>query len=279
MMEWWHAVILGIVEGITEFLPISSTGHVTVVQKLLGYTINTPDMTAFAAIIQIGSILAAVLYFRKDIVRIAGAWLIGLFHKEKRDNQDYRMGWMVILGSLPIAVVGLAFHDAIETTLRSLWIVAIALLLWSGVMWYADTHATQKKSEAQATWKDTLTIGVMQCLALIPGVSRSGATISVGLLRGFDRVAATRLAFFLGIPALLAAGLYQATSQFGAVAHGVGWPATIIGMITAFIVGYLAVAWLLNFISRHSYKTFIWYRVGFGVLLVVLLSTGLVSAV
>lgn len=278
-MEWWHAVVLGIVEGITEFLPVSSTGHVTVVQKLLGYTIDSPDMTAFAAIIQIGSILAAVLYFWKDITRIVAAWWKGLFDKKARTSQDYRMGWMVIVGSLPIAIVGLAFHTQIETTLRSLWVVAIALLVWSGVMWIADATAKQVKDESKATWKDTLLIGVVQCLALIPGVSRSGATISVGLLRGFDRVAATKLAFFLGIPALLAAGMYQAASQFNAVADGAGWAATIIGTITAFIVSYIVVSWLLRFIAHHSYMTFIWYRIGFGVLLIAFLSIGIIPAV
>lgn len=278
-MDWLHAVVLGIVEGITEFLPVSSTGHVTVVQKLFGYTIDNPDITAFAAIIQIGSILAAVLYFRKDIVRIVTAWVKGLANKKERTSLDYRMGWMIILGSLPIAIIGLAFHGFIETTLRSLWVVAAGLLIWSGVMWYAETHATQKKKESDTTWKDALAIGLTQCLALIPGVSRSGATISVGLLRGFDRVTATRLAFFLGIPALLAAGLYQAASQFGAIAHGVGWGATIVGTITAFIVGYLAVAWLLKFIAHHSYMTFIWYRIGFGILLIILLGTGIIPAV
>lgn len=278
-MEWWHALILGIVEGFTEFLPISSTGHVTILANLFGYTINDPDITAFTAIIQIGAIFAAIWYFRKDIIRIATAWVRGILHKKERSTLDYRFGWAVIIGSIPIAIVGFVFRHQIETTLRSLWIVAIALIAWSAVMWYADTHASQKKKEKDVGWRDTLAIGVAQCLALIPGVSRSGATMSVGLLRGFDRVTATRLAFFLGMPALLAAGIYQAISQYDNISSGVGWGPTIIGTIAALIVGYWAVAWLIKFVSKHSYQVFIWYRVGLGILLLVLLSTGILASV
>ena len=277
-MEWWHALILGIVEGFTEFLPISSTGHVTLLSSLMGYTIDSADVTAFTAIIQIGAILAAVLYFRRDIIRIAKAWFKGLLDKSARDNVDYRFGWAVFIGSLPIAIVGFAFKDIIETTFRSLWIVAISLIIWSVVMWYADVSASQKRGEKDAKWKDTLTIGLAQCLALIPGVSRSGATMSAGLFKGFDRVTATRLAFFLGMPALLGAGAYQATRHFDEISAGVGWTPTIIGIVASFVVGYAAVAWLIKFVSRHSYQLFIWYRVALGLLLVVLLSTGIISA-
>lgn len=278
-MEWWHAIILGIVEGLTEFLPISSTGHITVLSSIMGYTINAPDVTAFTAIVQIGAIIAAILYFRKDIVRIASAWLVGVGDKTKRDNIDYRFGWAVLIGSLPIAVVGLLFKDQIETTLRSLWVVAIMLIAWSGVMWYADTHAKQDKSERQTGWRDTLAIGLTQCLALIPGVSRSGATISIGLLRGFDRLTATRLAFFLGIPALLAAAIFQAVTQYENISNGVGWAPTLLAVLFSFIAGYAAVAWLISFISKHSYKGFIIYRVILGVVIIALLSTGVLSAV
>ncbi len=278
-MEWWHALILGIVEGFTEFLPISSTGHVTLLSSLMGYTIDSADVTAFTAIIQIGAIAAAVLYFRRDIIRIAKAWFSGLLNSKLRDNSDYRFGWAVLIGSLPIAVIGFAFKDVIETTFRSLWIVAISLIAWSAVMWYADTSASQKRSEKDTKWTDTLTIGLAQCLALIPGVSRSGATMSVGLFKGFDRVTATRLAFFLGMPALLGAGAYQAVSHFDEVSVGVGWGPTIIGIIASFVVVYLAVAWLIKFVSRHSYQLFVWYRVALGLLLVILLSTNVISPV
>lgn len=278
-MEWWHAIVLGIVEGLTEFLPISSTGHITVLSKFFGYTINAPDITAFTAIIQVGAIVAAILFFRKDIVRIGRAWFVGLTDKSKRKDIDYKFGWAVLIGSLPIAVVGLLFKHQIETTLRSLWVVAVMLIAWSAVMWYADSHAQQKKHEKDTGWRDTLAIGLAQCLALIPGVSRSGATISVGLLRGFDRLTATRLAFFLGIPALLAAAILQAATQFDNISNGVGWAPTLIGILFSFVAGYAAVAWLIGFISKHSYRGFIIYRVVLGSVIIGLLVFGVIEAV
>jgi undecaprenyl-diphosphatase len=273
-----QAIIFGIIEGITEFLPISSTGHLTIAEKLLGFSIDDPAITAFTAIIQTGAILATVVYFWKDIVRILKAWFVGLVSAPKRADPDYKFGWAIIIGSIPIAIVGLLFKDQIETTLRSLWFVAIALLLWSGVMWLADRTAKQTRDEANTTWRDTLIIGITQCLALIPGVSRSGATMSAGLFLGFDRVSVTKLSFFLSIPALLAAGALQAISEFDAIKDGVGWTATIVATVVSFIVAYAAVAWLLKYISNHSYAVFIWYRVALGLLLVVLLATGAVAA-
>src|SRR4029450_6183006 len=188
----FEAVLRGPLEGIPEFLPISSTGHLTIAEKLLGYSIDDPDITAFTAIIQSGAVLATVIFLRRDLVRIIAAWFRGLFGAEGRRNPDYRYGWAIILGSLPIGIIGLLFQDTIETTLRSLWFVASALILWSGVMWFADRAATQVRHEDDVTWKDTLIIGVVQSLALIPGISRSGATMSAGLLRDFDRVTVTK---------------------------------------------------------------------------------------
>jgi undecaprenyl-diphosphatase len=277
-MAIWEAVLLGILEGITEFLPISSTGHLTIAEKLLGHSINDPSITAFTAIIQMGAVLATLLYFRDDIVRIIRAWIRGTFDASKRGDIDYRFGWAVILGSVPIAVVGLLFKDQVETTLRSLWFVAVALIIWSGVMWLADHTAKQTRHEADVTWKDTLTIGLVQCLALIPGISRSGATMSAGLFRGLDRVAVTRLAFFLSIPALVAAGLLQSVTKFDQISAGVGWTATITGTIASFVVAYLSIAWLLKFIAQHSYSVFIIYRLVVGTALLLLLATGTIAA-
>jgi undecaprenyl-diphosphatase len=277
-MDLLQAVIFGIIEGVTEFLPVSSTGHLTIAEKLMGFSINDPDITAFTAIIQAGAVLATVIYFWKDIVRIAKAWFSGLLRPTDRKTPDYRFGWAVIIGSIPIGIAGLLFKDQIETTLRSLWYVAIALLLWSGVMWFADRIASQARHEKDTTWKDTLIIGVVQCLALIPGVSRSGATMSAGLLRGFDRVTVTKLSFFLSIPALLAAGAMQAISEFGNISNGVGWGPTIVATIVSFIVAYASVAWLLKFIARHTYSVFIVYRVVLAAVLIVLLTTGAISA-
>jgi undecaprenyl-diphosphatase len=274
----FEAVLLGAVEGLTEFLPISSTGHLTIVEKLLGYNIDDPDITAFTAIIQSGAVLATVIFLRADLMRIVAAWFRGLFGADSRRHPDYRYGWAIILGSLPIGVVGLLFQDTIETTLRSLWFVASALTLWSGVMWFADRAATQIRHEDDVTWKDTLIIGVVQCLALIPGVSRSGATMSAGLLRDLDRVAVTKLSFFLSIPALLGATVLQSVTEYDNISGGVGWANTIIATVVSFVVGYLAVSWMLKFIAKHSYSLFIGYRLVLGSLLMVLLATSVIEA-
>lgn len=276
-MDWWEAVLLGAVEGFTEFLPVSSTGHLTILESALGYSTDNPDITAFTAIIQVGAVAATVFFLRHDIVRILRAWFRGLANRAERANVDYRFGWAVILGSLPIAVVGLAFKDEIETTLRSLWFVAGALILWSGAMWFADSRATQERHEEDITWRDTLIIGIVQCLALVPGVSRSGATMSAGLLRGIDRVAVTRLSFFLSIPALTGAGILQTIDEFDRIAGGVGWGPTLLATAVSFVVALAAVSWLLRYIARHTYSVFIVYRVGLGALVIALLTTGVLS--
>lgn len=276
-MDILHAIILGIVEGITEFLPISSTGHLTIVEKLLGYQIDAPEITAFTAVIQIGAIFAAVLYFWKDIVSIVAAWWKGLWNKDERTT-GYLFGWAVIVGSLPIVLVAFLLKDQIETVFRSLWFVVGGLIVWSGIMWIADRTAKQERAEAAITWKDTLVIGATQCLALVPGVSRSGATISTGLLRGFDRVTATRLSFFLGVPALVAAGLFESVTKAGDISHGIGWLPTIIATVTSFIVGYISIAWLLKFVSKHNFSLFIWYRILLGMVIALLLVSGTISA-
>jgi undecaprenyl-diphosphatase uppP len=278
-MSWWQAIVLGIIEGITEFLPISSTGHLTIAEKLMGMPLDNEGLIAFTAIIQIGAIAAAVIYFWQDIQRVLIAWWRGLWWKRARRKFDYKYGWAIIIGSVPIAVVGLVFKDEIETVLRSLWFVAGALIVWSGVMWLADKYAIAKRVEKDTTWRDTLVIGLGQCLSLIPGVSRSGATISVGLLRGFDRVTVTKLSFFLGIPALVAAGLLEVVTKYKHISGGVGWTSTIIATVVSFGVGYVAVAWLLKFIQNNNFRSFIIYRFALGLILVVLLGAGIISHV
>lgn len=277
-MQVWHAIILGVIEGITEFLPISSTGHLTIAEKMLGYSISDSSITAFTAIIQSGAVLATVVYFWKDISRVLMAWIRGLFVNKYRKNSDYKYGWAIIIGSIPIAIIGILFKDEIETVLRSLWFVAIALILWSLVMWWADKKAKQNLHEEDITWRDTLAVGIAQCLALIPGVSRSGATMSAGLLRNFDRVAVTKLSFFLSIPALSAAGILQIISKHSVIGASVGWTATIIATLISFVVAYISVAWLLKFVAKHDYSVFIWYRVIVGVLLLIALATNFISA-
>ena len=277
-MSLIEAIILGVIEGVTEFLPISSTGHLTIAEKLMGYDINAPDITAFTAIIQIGAIAASLVYFRKDIYRIASAWLVGLADKKKR-GFDYKFGWYIIFGSLPIAFVGLILRHHIETTLRSLWFVVAGLIVWSLVLWVADRKATQRRGEKDLRLRDTIAIGLTQCIALIPGVSRSGATISAGLFAGIDRVTATRLSFFLGIPALVSAGILQLVTRADDIGNGVGWSATIAGIISSFIVGYMTIAWLLRFVAGHSFSLFIWYRLALGVVIATLLITETIEAI
>jgi undecaprenyl-diphosphatase len=276
-ITYLHAVLLGIVEGITEFLPVSSTGHLTIVERALGYQTDAPGITAFTAIIQTGAVLALVLFLRDDVLRLLGAGAQGLRSARERTRPDFRFLVAVLVGSIPIGIVGLAFKDQIETELRSLWVVAFALIAWSGVMAYADRTATLDRHEDDVGTRDTLFIGVVQCLALVPGVSRSGATMSAGLLRGLDRVTVTRLSFFLSIPALLAAGALEAITKSSDIADGVGWGPTIVATVVSFVVAYASVAWLLRFVARHTYSAFIVYRVALGVLLIGLLASGALS--
>ena len=274
-MNYFDAIILGIVEGLTEFLPISSTGHLTIAEQILGLQVDDPAVTGFTAVIQMGAIAAVILYFLRDIARIIKAWCLGLVKPEWRGNRDFRMGWYVIVGTIPIGLVGLAFKDFITNDLRNLWVVAVALIAWSAVMWAAEQVATQERGEKQLNLKDAIVIGVVQCAALVPGVSRSGATISAGLFRGLDRVTATRVSFFLSIPALLAAGLFELKDALGG---SISVGETLVGTIVAFVVAYASIAWLLKFVAHHPITWFIPYRVGLGVLLIVLLATNVLTA-
>ncbi|MCL2784787.1 MAG: undecaprenyl-diphosphate phosphatase [Propionibacteriaceae bacterium] len=285
-MDWFVSFVLGVVEGITEFLPISSTGHLTITEKLFGWSIDAADVTAFTAIIQVGAILAAILYFWKDIVRLAAGWFKGVFKKDLRGT-DYRLGWAVIVGSIPIGVVGLALHSIIEGVLRSLWVVAGALILWSVVLWVADQYCSKLatgarsmlRDESSLTVVDALIIGSTQCLALIPGVSRSGATISAALLRGIDRTTATRWSFFLGIPALTASGALQAVKAYDDIAGGIGWGPTALATVVSFGVAYATIAWLLKFVASNRFTLFIVYRIIAGLAVIALLLFGIVPAV
>ena len=277
-MNYFEAVVLGIVEGLTEFLPISSTGHLMIAEKLLGLPISDATATgrsvgAYTAVIQMGAIAAVLVYFGRDIWRIAKAWALGLVKPELRGQHDHRMGWYVIVGSLPIGIVGFAGKDVIRGPFKSLWVVAAALVVWSGVMIWTERRGTQARGEDRLTMSDAIVMGVVQCAALVPGVSRSGATISAGLLQGLDRVAATRMAFFLGIPSLTAAGLYELKDV-----QVIGAGPAVVGTVVSFVVAYASVAWLLRFVAHHSIGKFVPYRVGLGVVLVGLLATGVMSA-
>lgn len=280
MLEWWESVILGIVEGVTEFLPISSTGHLTVVEKLMGLPINDPSVTAYTAIIQVGAMLASIVYFWSDIVRIAGAWFSGLADKAKR-GPDYQLGWAIIVGFAVTAVVALALKDLIEGPLRSLWFVVGGLIGWSIPMFIGDRVGKQNRGEDSITWRDGAVLGLIQCLSLVPGVSRSGGTITGALFLGIDRVTATRMSFFLGIPTLVAAGVFQAVTSASDIAApgGIGWVATSIGIVVSFVVAYVSIAWLLKFITTNDFTAFVIYRIVVGLIIAGLLLAGLVSPV
>ncbi|MGO4631176.1 undecaprenyl-diphosphate phosphatase [Streptomyces sp. 2RAF24] len=271
-----QAAILGIVEGITEFLPVSSTGHLKITEGLMGIPVDDASVVGFSAVIQVGAIAAVLVYFFKDIVRIVTAWGRGLADKEERYHHDYKFAWWIIFATIPIVVVGLAAKPLIDGPLASLWVVAGSLIVGSGVMWVADRMGRHKRGEDDTGFKDTMLVGCAQILALLfPGFSRSGATMSTALLLDLDRVAATRLSFFLGIPALTGAGVYELKDAVGA---SVGLAPLAVGTAVSFAVAYASIAWLLKYVARHSFNAFVIYRVIVGVLLLGLVGTGIIAA-
>lgn len=282
-LSYLDSVVLGIVEGLTEYLPVSSTGHLTITEKLIGLEVSDPAVTAYTAIIQLGAIAATLLFFWKDIVRFATVWFRGVADREQRSDPDYGLAWAVIIGSIPVGLVGFALRDLISGGLRSLWVVAAALVAWSAVMVVSERryagHAARgtARGEHDVTPMDGLFIGLVQCFSLIPGVSRSGATISMGIARGIDRVTATRLSFFLAIPALTAAGLFEAVKERSNLSLlGIG--PIVLGIVVAFAVAYVSIAWLLKFVAHHTLLPFVWYRVALGIVLVIALGASWISA-
>ncbi|MDT7641890.1 MAG: undecaprenyl-diphosphatase, partial [Pseudonocardiales bacterium] len=237
--------------------------------------IDAADITAFTAIVQVGAVAAVVIYFWGELWGIVTALAGGLLDSRRRETKEFRFGLAVAVGSIPIAIVGLALRHVIEGPLRSLWVVAISLILWSAVMWWAERNPAQNKGEADLGVVDVLVVGFAQCLALFPGVSRSGATISAGLLRGVERVTATKLAFYLGIPALVGAGVLETPKALG---QGVGALPTAVGTVVSFIVAYASVAWLLRFVSTNRITAFVPYRVVLGIAIIITLSAGWLTA-
>jgi undecaprenyl-diphosphatase len=272
-LSWLQAIILGISQGLTEFLPISSTAHTLIVSRLLGW----PDPgAAFTAVTQVGTELAVVIYFRNDIARILKAWFASLTNADWRSNPDAKMGWYVIIGTIPIGIAGLVFKSSIETTARNLWLVAGSLIVMGILLGLADRYAKHIKREVDLNTKNAILFGLGQALALIPGVSRSGATITAGLAMGFKRDVAARYSFLLAIPAVFASAALTA----GDIASDdfVNWPATIVATVVAFVVGYFVIAGLMKYLQTRTFLPFVIYRIGLGTLLLVLLATGVLSA-
>ena len=274
-MGWIEAIVLGIVQGLTEFLPISSSAHLRVVGELFGW--DDPG-AAFTAIIQIGTEAAVLLYFRHDIWRIITAWVASLGGRRKGDP-DARMGWLIIIGSLPIVGLGLLFQDDIETTFRDLRIVATALILFSLVLFWADRVGAKRRELDQLTVPHGIGYGFAQAMALIPGVSRSGGTITAGLFLGYSRAAAARYSFLLAIPAVLGSGLFQAYEALtGDIAgQGVSWGPTILATVIGFGIGLTVIAWLLRYLDRGSFTPFVVYRIVLGLLILGLVFTGVLD--
>ncbi len=277
-MNWIEAALLGLVQGLTEFLPISSSAHLRIVGSFLPGA-SDPG-AAFTAITQLGTETAVIVYFWRDIVRIVRAWFGSLTGKVERNNPDARMGWLVILGSLPIIVLGLLFQDQIESVLRSMWIVATMLIVFGMILAVADAIGRQERDLTQLTYKHGILYGFAQAMALIPGVSRSGGTITAGLLMGYTREAAARYSFLLAIPAVFGSGLYQLykTVSNDGLSGPYGLPETALATVIAFVVGYVIIGWFLKFVSTRSYRLFVWYRILLGLALYVLLGFGVISA-
>lgn len=278
-MNWFEAAFLGLVQGLTEFLPISSSAHLFVVGKFLPS--GEDPGAAFTAVSQLGTETAVLVFFWRDIVRIIKSWWGSLRGSVPRTDPDVRMGWLVILGSIPIALLGVVFQSHIESTLRNLWIVATTLIVFGLILAVADTIASQRRDLTQLTYKHGIIFGFAQALALIPGVSRSGGTITAGLLMGYNREAAARYSFLLAIPAVFGSGFYELYKIFAK--HDVasegpfGIGETALATVIAFVVGYFIIGWFLKFISTKSFRPFVWYRIGLGLLLYILLGTGVIT--
>lgn len=276
-MTLWEALILGLVQGLTEFLPISSSAHLRIVGDLM----SSDPGAAFTAITQIGTEAAVVLYFRRDIARIISHWArslpIGPWKKQvPASDPDARMGWFVICGSIPIVLLGLLFQDQIEHALRNLYLTALLLAVFGVILGIADVRGAKTRPLTQLTWKHAWLFGFAQSLALVPGVSRSGGTITAGLLMGYTREAAARYSFLLAIPAVLGSGFYQLVKSGGTAGQVGFWP-TLLATAVAFVVGYVVIIAFLKIVSTYSYKPFVYYRLGLSVLVVILLLAGVLS--
>lgn len=276
-MNPFDAVVLGIVQGLTEFLPISSSAHVQIAQHLLGLNdISKPQLTAFIATIQLGTEAAVVIYFWKDIARIIRAFFGSLLNKSSQNEanlRDAKMGWLIILGSLPVVIFGLIFKEAIENQLRSLWVIAFTLIIFGITLGIADSIGKRQRSIEHLTTKHGLIFGLGQALAVIPGVSRSGGTITVGLLLGYSRQAAARYSFLLAVPAVLASGLFEFAKTYQDLDSRL-LIATGVATAVSFAVGFSVIVGLLKYLSRGSFLPFVIWRVTVGLVLLVFLSTG-----
>jgi undecaprenyl-diphosphatase len=277
-MSWWQVVVMAVVQGLTEFLPVSSSGHLAIVSRVF---FGADAGSSFTAVTQLGTEAAVLVYFARDIVRIVKAWCQGMLAGgAEHRTADYRLGWYVIVGTIPICVLGLFFKDQIRSGVRNLWVIATALVLFSAVIALAERFGRQTRDIDQLTWRDAVVVGIAQTLALVPGVSRSGSTISAGLFLGLERELAARFGFLLAIPAVFASGLFSLPDAFHPVLEGMSAtaPQLLVATVIAFVVGLAAVTWFLRFLVRHSMYWFVAYRVVAGAAVLILLASGVVRA-
>lgn len=277
-MTWVEAIVLGVVQGLTEFLPISSSGHLRITSAIF---FEQDAGASFTAVTQLGTEAAVLLYFAKDIWRITRTWVIGVWDRSVRSSLDYRMGWYVIVGSIPIGVFGLLFKDQIRETARNLWLVASTLILFAFVLAFAEYWGRQTRTLENFRMRDGVVMGFAQAMALIPGVSRSGGTLTAGLLLNLTRETAARYSFLLAIPAVVMSGILSLEDVFAPAAPGTSVPSgaqMIVATVVAFAVGYAAIAWLLRYVAHHTLYIFVLYRVALGTLVLALLLTGTISA-
>ncbi|MFD6095283.1 undecaprenyl-diphosphate phosphatase [Nocardiopsis flavescens] len=271
-MSIFEAVVLGLIQGLTEFLPVSSSAHLRVFAAFFQW----PDPgAAFTAVTQIGTELAVVVYFRKRIWAVISTWLRSLVDRDLRGDVNARIGWYVILATIPIGVLGLLLEDQIDSVFRDLRLIALTLIVFGLILGAVDHFARREHEMEDLTLGRGITFGLFQTLALIPGVSRSGATITGGRLLGFNRPAAAEFAFLIALPAVFASGLYKMLDIGGG--EYAGWGATLVGTLVAFVIGYIVIAWLMKFISTHSFMPFVYYRIALGILILVLVFTGVLD--
>jgi undecaprenyl-diphosphatase len=272
-VSWPEVLFLGILQGLTEFLPISSSAHLRIAS---GVFFGHDPGAAFTAVSQLGTEAAVLVYFARDLWRLASTWLRGLRSPEARAEPEYRLAWLVIIGTVPIAVLGVLFKHVIETAARNLWLIATTLIVFGLLLGLAERVGRQRIALEELKPADGVILGFAQALALVPGVSRSGGTITAGLFLGLDRVAAVRYSFLLAVPAVVAAGLFT-LPDIGA-GDGPSPVQMVVATVIAFVVGYAVIAWLLRYVARHSYSVFIVYRVVLGGVLLALLASGVLSA-
>jgi undecaprenyl-diphosphatase len=276
-VSWLQALVLGLVQGLTEFLPISSSGHLRIVSEIF---FGDDAGAAFTAVTQLGTEAAVLIYFARDIGHLVVTWFRGFRSAQVRATPDYRIAWLVIIGTIPIGVLGFIFEDQIQTSGRNLWIIGSTLIVFGLVLAAAEHYGQQRRPLEQLTVTDGVVMGLAQAMALVPGVSRSGGTISAGLFLGLTRPTAVRYSFLLAIPAVIAAGLFQIPDVFAVGGPGLqpSVAQMVIATLLAAVVGYAAIAWLLRYVERHSVYLFVWYRLALGMVVLALLATGTISA-